>query len=74
MNQFLRTAKYGDAMLKEGAERGENLSKIEVNNAIRNGTFDTITLGKQFENIGSYKARAPASARTPRLWQFTTGT
>ena len=51
VNQYIRSAKYADNMLTEAAKRDENIDKLTINRAIKDGTFDNITLARQMDNI-----------------------
>jgi len=51
MNQWLRSAKFGDDALDKAAKRGENIDKLQLRRAIKDRTFDKITLNRQFTDI-----------------------
>jgi hypothetical protein len=50
-NQWLRTAKFGDDALSKSAKRGEDIDKLQLRRAIKDGTFDKISLKRQYTDV-----------------------
>ena len=56
VNQYFRSAKYADDMISAAVARDENIDKLTLRRYVKDGTFDSITINRQLDNINTIES------------------
>jgi len=71
-NQYLRQAKFGDDALSREAKRGEDVDKLQLRRAIKDGTFDKISLSRQYSDVNEIEKIFTITNVDPQTGQLVT--